>query len=251
MQSDTKTVLWILVGFIIAIIGLLLIEKHRDTTEAFLTMCPSGLNSYFGPNGDVYCCSGQVQGNTCTGTPKCSMTTNGSTDPVYGLIPACTSYLETYYTSVGKKVCPPSMPNYFQNGLGNNGCTNGPLNATLSGPASGSQPTCTDLSTLEENKAHPNSCYNQKLVDSVQCFGQDCTKTLEINPRSQTALITVSFTDPTGLRHATITRQSAQEYIEAVRVANPPNLNTYIGITEVAKAVYVDKTMPISEATLN
>lgn len=254
MQSDTKTVICVLIGCIAIILIVLIIRKMREgrphpTTEVqepFLSACPQTLTSYFGANGDVLCCSGQVQGNTCTGTPKCSITTNGTTDPIYGTIPPCTQYLQTYYAAAAKKVCPPSLPSYYQGG-----CTVGPLNATMSGPASiTTQPFCVDYASLAENKANANSCYNQKLTDAVQCFGQDCTKSVEINPTSKTAIITVSFTDPTGLRHATITRQSAQEYIDATRMQNPPNLDTYINITEVAKAVYVDKTMPLSEATL-
>ena len=246
---------------IMIIVGLILIgisiiislnRAGQSISEPFeipyVSSCPAGLHVYYDKSGDALCCDGIVSGNTCSSAPKCSMTTNGTMTDFYGIVPSCVKMQQQYYTEQGALFCPPSMPHFFVGIQGNKHCTSGNLNSAGTGPANTfGQTSCGIFDTPNEhqNQSNPNSCYNHKKLDAVKCFGEDCIKTINVSGKTGTALISVGFTDQTGIRHSTFTRDSYQEYLNRLggSGASSIDLTKNIAVTEVAKAVYIDKTM--------
>lgn len=204
----------------------------------FLRTCPSSYKSIRNSEGDTICCNGNIIGNNCIGE-QCKLSGDG-TDK----IPTCISLVMKLNTEVGKKVCPAALPNYYESSI-EKGCTNGPLSETLSGPLNDSQPKCIIYPTDEQNRNSLHSCFNQRSADEVICFGKDCVKELvQPNPKLP-VLISVRFTDSTGMVHSAFTRDSMEHYLS---VSNPSwkdqgiDLSKNISIAEVAKAYYIDKT---------
>lgn len=212
----------------------------------YLTSCPPGFNSFYNNNGDIICCDGDIVANKCLGDKQCTLGNTGD-----GL-PNCVDYILADYKQKATSSCSSSMPQYFEDAATNSkGCTNGPLNSTLTGPKMTSQPSCTIYSSMELNQNSKNSCYNQQLLDNTQCFGTNCTKTIEQPQANGPVLIAIGFTDSTGMHRVAYTRQSMENYLN---VTNPHwkdsgfiDLSKNINVAEVAKAYYVDKTMEQSQ----
>ena len=200
------------------------------------------------------CCSGEVSGNVCSGVPKCSLSEKGTRTALGETIPSCIKLQEAYYKEQAKLFCPLSMPNFYVNQQGGKECTDGLINAAMNAPASSQQRSCPVFSASQDylNQSTPESCYNQRKLDAVQCFGTDCIKAVRIASGTGTALISVEFTDPNGIRHGSFTRDSLQEYLNRIggNIAKSFDLDKNIIVTEVAKAVYVDKTMNTADVQL-
>jgi hypothetical protein len=95
-----------------------------------------------------------------------------------------------------------------------------------------------------------DSCYTQKQIDAVECFGNNCTKeALQPIPNAP-LLITVGFTDSMGIHH---TAYSKESMINFLNDKNPNwresgfNIDKNIQIAEVAKAYFVDRTMQAAD----
>lgn len=265
------TLLLYIVGSIAAILILWVIERIRPKEEAFqsqqnIKFCPRGWKPYYDGNGDMACCEGTVKGNVCEGVPRCSFAA------APGQLASCTAIYQAYTAEKAKSVCPASMPNYFEGPDGGPaGCTAGALSDDLTGPAvAGSAATCrvyadrgrakldplyaAGLPAADEagNKGAADSCVNQRRLDAVACFGTDCAKSIQVSPVSKTALIKVDFTDGTGVRRSTVTRDSYKDYLDATRPGwdKTIDLGKSLTVTEVAKAVFVDRTMDVAQATV-
>lgn len=247
------TLLLYIVGSIAAILILWVIERIRPKEEAFqsqqnIKFCPRGWKPYYDGNGDMACCEGTVKGNVCEGVPRCSFAA------APGQLASCTAIYQAYTAEKAKSVCPASMPNYFEGPDGGPaGCTAGALSDDLTGPAvAGSAATCRIYADEAANKGAADSCVNQRRLDAVACFGTDCAKSIQVSPVSKTALIKVDFTDGTGVRRSTVTRDSYKDYLDATRPGwdKTIDLGKSLTVTEVAKAVFVDRTMDVAQATV-
>ena len=233
-----------IVGALAAILILMVIERVRPKEEAFvgqqnIGFCPRGWKSYYDSNGDMACCEGDVRGGVCEGVPRCSFSAAAG-----GTLPSCNAVYAAYAAEKAKSVCPASMPNYFEGPTGA-GCTAGALSEDRAAPAiAGSSPTCRIYDSADATAAAADSCQNQRRLDAVSCFGTDCRKSLYVSPASKTALVQVDFTDSTGVRHFTVTRDSYRDYLAATRPGweKTIDLDKALNVTEVAKAVYVDRT---------
>ena len=229
-------------------------EKAIVTKEAFETMyslqsCPFGYKAFYDPNGDMLCCDGELTGNECMSDNQCAL--SGSSN---ARVPNCVDFLLKDYAAKAKSQCPASLPSYYENKAEKmKGCTTGNLNTTMTGPRNNTQPICKIYGTLDENIDSVDSCYNKKHLDEYPCFGNNCTKAIiRPNPNGP-ILMTVSFTDSSGMHHVSYTRQTVETYFDKV---NPNwrqqgfDTSKNINVAEVAKAFYVDRTMSQADVQL-
>ena len=160
---------WVLyVGLPIALIVLFIMHsyayKRDQEQEGFimpnLQACPSGLKRYT-TNDSINCCDGEVVGNRCEGQSKCTLSAaNGS-------LPRCVDYLKTWQGDQAKKLCPPSLKNYYEiDGTGF--CTAGVVRTDGKGPVEPSAKYCRILKTVEERMADPESCFNKKRLEEMK-----------------------------------------------------------------------------------
>ena len=210
--------------------------------QFYLQSCPSGYKTFYNSDGDIICCDGEIIANKCLGDNQCTLNGKATSD-----MPKCIDYIIKEHERKGKSQCPSSMSTYFEDRSTNKkGCTNGLLNSTLTAPKMASQPKCTIYSTIDENSNTKDSCFNQKELDMFPCFGTNCTKSLTQTTPNTPVLVTVTFTDNLGIPHTATTRASMERSLNAT---NPNwkekgiDLYKYIGVAEVAKAYYIDRTM--------
>jgi hypothetical protein len=246
--------LWTLVILILVCIAWIRYHREEAFTNAavaddiYLHACPTGFTSFYQADGTTLCCEGEIIAKKCAGTRQCALNGTGS-----GEIPSCASMIQAVYTEKGKDYCPAAMTTYFEDGKGKKGCTDGPRNATLTGPKTQTQPTCWIYGSAEENATAKDSCANQKEMESFPCFGKDCTKELVAVSADKPVKIAVNFTDDSGMHRMAYTRASLQRYLDA---ANPKwrdqgmDLQKNISVAEVAKAYYVDHTMTQADVQL-
>jgi hypothetical protein len=252
MVSQVPIIILIsLIGLVLVILALK--TSHQVASEGFLseqnaiTFCPMGASPYFDKAGDTLCCDGKVKGNICSGTTLCALSTNHPTAP------SCVSVLQKYASQKAKNVCPPSMSSYFEDPNTHvAGCTTGPLSHNMTSPAVPAQPTCTIYSDNTLNRSAPNSCHNQRLLENTKCFGGDCVKNIMPQKAAGVCLISTEFSDTNGHRHVCYSRESYVDYLNQTKpgwqATFDPSKN--IRICEVAKKVYVDRTMDTKDAQL-
>jgi len=217
-------------------------QIYEDFENYHLSSCPGGFKSFYDSNGDVICCDGEIVANKCISDRQCTLNGKGTPN-----MPNCVDTIMEEYSVKSKSQCSSSMPQYFEDKTKNvKGCTNGKLNSSLSGPFSNNQPTCKIYSSFNENINSKDSCYNQKMLDSVPCFGNNCTKEIVQPIPNSPILIGISFTDNMGIHRTSYTRESMEKFLNAT---NPNwrnqglDLSNNIVVAEVAKAYYIDRTM--------
>jgi len=205
----------------------------------YLSSCPIGYKSFYDNNGDINCCDGEILGKKCLSNNFCTLNGKGATN--------CTELLRTIYKNKAAQLCTPSLPNYFEDNAAHiKGCISGELNETMSGPRLYTQAKCLIYDTLQKNINSTDSCSNQKLLDSAQCFGKMCNKQLVQPNPSAPPLVAIQFTDNTGIPHIAYTQAS---YVNFLNISNPDwknqgiDLSKNINVAEVAKAFYIDKTI--------
>jgi hypothetical protein len=246
--------LTVLIISIIAILVVLYLKDNSKTIETqepfqdyYLNACPAGYKTFYNNDGNIICCDGEVVANKCLGDNRCTLNGKGTAD-----MPNCVQAILKMYAEKSKTQCPTSIPSYYEDrGKNIKGCTNGRLNATLSGPQMSNQPTCKIYPTWELNRTSKDSCHNRKLLDNAKCFGNNCTKDLVQFMKNAPPLISIGFTDSTGIYRASYTRKSIEAYLD---VANPKwrentglDLSKNLIVSEVAKAYFIDKTMDKSQ----
>jgi hypothetical protein len=220
-------------------------------TFSDLKACPSGFKGFYDSNGNRLCGSGEMITSTKNSGKVCIL--NG---PSTNQVPNCVRFLQEEYNRKGKDICPPSMKNYFENKLNKtSGCTNGPLNDSMTGPRNiQTQFACKIFPTQKANINSGVSCYNSRLLDMTPCFGRQCSKRI-IQPNAKAPpLISIQFNDDMGIPRLCYTRQSLINYLNVVQPQwreRGIDLSKNIMVAEVARAVYVDKTMTVSATTSN
>jgi hypothetical protein len=212
----------------------------------YLSSCPSGYKSFYDNNGNTVCCDGEIVANKCISDNKCTLNGGGTPD-----MPNCTQLIQKLYIKRAKEYCTESLPSYFEDKSKNiKGCMSGPLNDTMTGPQKYDQPQCFIYPEFEKNTNLKNSCANQKLLDTAQCFGNNCTKELVQPISTAPPLVAIGFTDSTGMHRVAYTKQSMENFLD---VSNPNwrnqgiDLSKNINSAEVAKGFYVDKTIEQSQ----
>jgi hypothetical protein len=244
------TVLLISIAVILVVLYIKDNIKSQNVEETFqnyyLSACPSGYKSFYDNNGDIICCNGEIIANKCISDNQCKL--NGVSTPD---LPNCVEFILKDYAEKAKKLCPSNLPNYFEDKSKNfKGCTSGLMNDTLTGPQRLDQPKCLIYSSFEQNYNSKDSCDNLKLLDSAQCFGNNCTKELIQPVATAPPLVAIGFTDSSGMHRVAYTKQSMENFLNVV---NPQwqnqgiDLSKNINVAEVSKAFYVDKTMDQSQ----
>ena len=224
------------------------IEEERFEDIPSLLTCPSGYQIIHASDGSTICCDGEVISNRCIGTHPCVL--HGTKSDMA----TCVSVLQAEYQEKGSSQCPASMPSYFEDTTKKRkGCTKGPLDGTMMAPKSDKQPTCVIYSTMDSNVNEMDSCMNQKDLEAVSCFGNQCTTSLIQHAPNTPVLVSISFTDPSGIHRVAYTRKSMERSMDATK----PNwreggmdTSKNIAIAEVAKAFYVDQTLQQSDIQL-
>jgi len=180
----------------IAMICLALYLRNHDSTtaepfqveeESYLHSCPSGYTSYHLTNGNTACCKGEIVANECMSDDACLL--NGK-----GTMEKCTTVITNEYKKKAIEQCPSSMSSYFEY-MAKKGCTDGPLNTTLTGPQHTTQKTCTIYNTMDLNLNSLDSCSNQKEMEEFPCFGNNCKKSLVQATPSAPVQVSVGFID--------------------------------------------------------
>lgn len=164
-------------------------------TDIQLQACPSGTTS-FNKKGSILCCDGTIVNEMCNGRTVCSVSDETSTTP------SCVNLLRKELSTKSLSMCPPSLPNYFQDKEKRIfGCTDGNRTPDGKAPFSSTQNTCKIYMSQEENLNKLDSCDNIKQKELFNC-PQGKTPTL-VSPRSdKPALVQCSFmtnTDPQPL----------------------------------------------------
>lgn len=234
----------------ISIEGFMEKEEKEQKKEGFMTKeyhldsCPSGYKSFYDSNGSVLCCDGEIVANQCITEKQCALTGKGEN------VKNCVDLIMEEYLQKGQTHCPTSMSSYFENRTTNQkGCTKGDLNATMDGPAVKGQPMCVVYSTLQESIQAKDSCYHQKKMQEIACFGTNCTKEMVTPQENAPPLVAIHFTDRNGIHRTAYTRESMENFLS---VTNPQwkeqgiDLSKNTSVAEVAKALFVDKTLPFS-----
>ena len=240
----------LIVSILIVLLVLYYKGSTSSSTEAFenyyLKSCPSSFKTFYDGNGDVVCCDGDIMANKCLGDSKCTLTGPGTPD-----MPNCTKIILDKYDAKGKEKCTQSMPQYFENKSKQiQGCTSGPLNDTLDGPRHLTQPQCKIYLNDQDNHTNRDSCYIQKQMDAMQCFGANCTKEAIQPIPNAPVLIAIGFTDTMGIHHTEYSRDSMINFLNHT---NPSwreggfNIDKNIQNADVAKAYFVDRTMQAAD----
>jgi hypothetical protein len=226
------------------------IDDYIRVTENFdsyyLSGCPATYKTFYNSDGDIVCCDGEVVANRCLSDKQCTLSGKGTPD-----MPNCVNSILDEYKEKSKTQCTPSMSSYFEDRAKNvKGCTQGSLNNTLTGPRDVKQPTCIIYSGILDNQRNKNSCYNQKLLDKAQCFGNNCSKEVVQPIPFLPVLIAIGFTDNMGMHRVAYTRESLEVFLDATNPnwrSQGTDLSKNINVAEVAKAFYVDRTMDKNE----
>ena len=135
------TILVILI-ILIAIICGILTYQSRIGREGFdlgpsteLSTCPLQSKAYLDRHGDTLCCTGSLSPEGDCAKPLCALAKRSD-------MPSCKAMLDAANQTIGANVCPPSLPNYYTDGRGTTGCTEGPLNNERTAPSSMSSKIC-------------------------------------------------------------------------------------------------------------
>jgi hypothetical protein len=244
----------LLISIFIIVIILYINNKYNNVhiiaNEGFenyyLKACPNGYKSFYNNDGDIICCDGNIVANKCLSDNQCTLNGKGTPD-----MPNCVQAILKMYADKGQTQCPSSMPTYYEDRVNNiKACTQGRLNDTLNAPQFATQTSCTIYDKWDTNLNSKNSCFNQKQLDSAECFGNNCTKEIvQPNPNAP-PLIAIGFIDTMGIHRVAYTRQSLENFLN---VTNPSwrnkgvDLSKNITVAEVAKAYYIDKTIDQSQ----
>ena len=72
--------------------------------------CPAKTNQFTDTGGNVLCCKTALVGNVCpSGQLACTLSESTT-------IPTCSAYVESILDVKGADLCPPTLPNYYENG---------------------------------------------------------------------------------------------------------------------------------------
>lgn len=267
-KNTTLFVLILSCIFTIIILGVylfngILYNRFIKTTESFennvsdvvVHSCPSFLKQFSDSNGDILCCKGDVNGHKCSGDIICAVSATSS------IIPSCKIYRAKYLEEQGKKLCPKSMPNYYEHiQSGQKGCTYGSVNATAEAPASVTQKTCIVYDNNKDAMKDKNSCYLQAGLDNMFTPTTVTDKQIiQVGPSIYMA--SASYLDDMNMPRQCMNKKHVEKYYnnrietaatnqDKVSLENEMKnaLNRSIMICENAQKVFIDKTVSKSDA---
>lgn len=163
-------------------------EQPELPTTVRTYHCPPGSKYFVDKNGNSHCCAGTIRGLKCDGDIVCTMS------PEKGGIPSCRAIELTIAADKATAVCPPSMPNYFQNfTTGYMGCTESALTASRDAPTNDAAPKCKIYKTDGENETKLDSCANIRDKELMKCVTPNCQKTVTILKEGKPVVIMQTY----------------------------------------------------------
>lgn len=172
------------VFFILVIIALLMItgslwmesNKRKEpfldlgiggpTSPVEIRMCPKTSSTIQTAIGNTDCCTGELMNGKCNGETLATLSPN------HGSVPSILDFWKKHFVEKGKTLCPPSMPNYFEdvaNTDGPKGCSASIVSTDGKQPRDTRMTKCTIYAHSDLNETRSNSCYLLKQRDSIVC----------------------------------------------------------------------------------
>jgi hypothetical protein len=218
-MKDASKITWFIsiLAFALLLIGLYVslrrwfiqenFRLERDTLEAFsaqqnaareaqpdlpgsirIYRCPANTKYFIDKNGNSFCCNGTVRGLKCDGDVVCTMS------PSKGGVESCAAIEQRIQAGTSERVCPSSMPNYFENfTTGYKGCTSSELTASLDAPTNEAAPKCRIYATDAENNNKVDSCANIREMEKMPCISANCKKTVTSMEGDKPALVMQTY----------------------------------------------------------
>ena len=272
------TILVILI-ILIAIVCSILAYQSRIGREGFdlgpsteLSTCPLQSKSYLDRNGDTLCCTGSLSPEGDCAKPLCALAKRSD-------MPSCKAMLDAANQTTGANVCPPSLPNYYTDGTGTTGCTDGPLNNERTAPSSMFSKTCKiysnkslsdkgKLTGFTENDVRMDSCTIQKRKEigtkqMSTLFGSKLVSVAMILDPGNALMGLTTYTSPTATVPQTcISRDELIYKMQRIPLGSNPSFSTEAGrqgvITmiqqglepsscETQKAIQFDKSTTVAD----
>ena len=140
-------------------------EGFVDTTLQ-IRFCPLTAPVVQTAKGNTDCCEGDLLDGKCKGNVICTQS------PSHDSIPTCPDYWKNYFAKKSADVCPPTMPNYYEDVRSTanpKGCSSSRPIADGTAPSNRSLPRCRVYNTSDENTTAQDSCYIEKLKQRVRC----------------------------------------------------------------------------------
>jgi hypothetical protein len=140
---------WVILGILLLILLLVIYRNNELCIDTFdnppvIRSCPDNLTNVITKTGSQDC-------QDTTGTSICTLSA------AYGTIKTCSDYVNSKFKLNGNKLCPSSMPKYFENDT-SKGCTS----------VDGSK-KCTIYSNDTDNNINSNSCLMEKTMENFSC----------------------------------------------------------------------------------
>lgn len=177
MASQMTLVFFITVTLTLLCVSYFLVKEGVSENEGFqpqpysvndldINLCPTYTTEIQTAKGSTDCCQGDMVDGKCNGATFCTKS------PAYPGVKACADKWREYFKDKGTKVCPPTMPNYFENIQNKNalkGCSAGPIVADGSVPKDRGAKQCRIYASEDDNLKKADSCYVERLRSRIQC----------------------------------------------------------------------------------
>jgi hypothetical protein len=244
-----NTILLIIFAVMILLILGIIVDKYSSKNEGFEIQengCPSFTKrstAIYGKNSRKTCCYGEVSNGVCKGD-SCIL------GQAQDNLPECTMMIQSKRKEVADTLCPKAMPNVYFTPT-HIGCTDGPLNGDESGPLHESAKKCT-ITIMPDGTMGENTCTDQIYLEKLSCFGSNCEKFIHTSPDKK-RLIGMDFTASDGIRRSCFDNDSYKTYLQNSGMSAEKQeqiLQFNPIVCNVAKKLYVDRTMEASSAIL-
>lgn len=233
---------------LLLILGII-IDKYNSQNEGFEVQengCPSFTKhstAIYGKNSRKTCCYGEVSNGICKGE-SCIL------GPAQDNLPECNQMIQSKKKEIADTLCPKSMPTVYFTST-HIGCTDGPLKNDESGPLHDSSQRCT-IAIMSDGTMGENTCADQIHLEKLSCFGSNCEKFIRRSPDKKT-LIGMDFTSTDGIRRSCFENESYKQYLQTsgIPLEKQEQILQFNPIVcNVAKKLYIDRTMETSSAIL-
>ena len=217
-----------------------------------LSSCPREMTQFVDDTGSTLCCKSALIGGKCpSGQTACTLSESK------GSMPTCSQYFTAVLEEKGKTRCPPSRPNYYEDGL-TKGCTAGPRTANGTAPLRATDPKCLLYPIEIEDQSKADSCTNQRLLEGTKCFSRALGETVSLQTFNAElpALITCSYKDPaTHMPRTCYSDESLYRFLAALVTKGwaQKDWRSHTGPYEKVQwcskhqKVYIDKTKKIED----
>jgi len=242
------TILVILVILILIICGVLAYQK-MNVAEGFdlganteLSTCPLQSISYLDRNGDTLCCEGSLGPEGDCAKPLCALAKRKD-------MPSCKAMLDQANRK-SANICPPSLPNYYTDGKGTTGCTDGALNNERTAPSSMFSKTCKvypntpvkidgKLTSYTANDTNMDSCAVQRRLelDRTNMKGLFKSSFIDTVPLGKPIINLITYKPPNSTAIQSSTCYSKDTLIF---IFNNMPLDGHFFTTEVGRKAYID-----------